>query len=77
MRRKQKNLKNKGGHTENGAPRQLIDEVMHRELAYHSAFPVGPPGNLSLWWDARYSGFANRSRPLDYPISLRPFVVRG
>jgi len=65
MRRKLKNLKHKSGHSENGSPRQLVDETVHRE---HWNFINGgfPPH-----WDPQYSGWSNASRPKDYPIFLR------
>lgn len=63
MRRKLKNLKNKGGHSENGAPRQLLDEAVYREAAAVS-FGSQP-------YDSRYSGRSNPSRPRDQAISLR------
>ena len=61
MRKRLKNLKNKGGHSENGAPRQLLDEALYRE--HHAA----------RRFDPAYSGFSNASRPRDYAISLRSF----
>ena len=63
MRRKLKTLKAKSGHSENGAPRQLLDEAVYRE---HAAFLVtGRP------YDTEYSGWSNASRPRDQAISLR------
>lgn len=67
MRRKLKNLKNKGGHSQNGAPRQLIDEAMYREHAAAVA------GGVTSRYDSEYSGFSNGSRPRDQAISLRSF----
>ena len=61
MRRKLKNLKNKGGHSENGAPRQLIDEALYRE-------------RQNTWgrhYDSEYSGWSHASRPRDQAITLR------
>jgi len=63
MRRKLKNLKNKSGHSENGAPRQLIDEAVYRE---HAAFLAN-----GRTYDTEYSGWSNASRPRDQAISLR------
>lgn len=60
MRRKLKNLKNKNGHSENGAPRQLIDEAALRER--HHAAPR---------FDSEYSGWSHATRPRDQAISLR------
>lgn len=67
MRRKLKNLKHKSGHSENGAPRQLIDEAAYREN--HAAF-----ASIGVRYDSRYSGWSNPSRPRDQAISLRPGV---
>lgn len=63
MRRKLKNLKNKSGHSENGAPRQLIDEAAYRE---HAALIAN-----GRRYDSEYSGLSNPSRPRDQAISLR------
>jgi len=59
MRRKLKNLKNKSGHSENGAPRQMIDEAVYRERASLARY------------DSEYSGWSHASRPRDQAISLR------
>jgi hypothetical protein len=59
MRRKLKNLKNKNGHSENGAPRQMIDEAALRERRLNTRF------------DSEYSGWSWASRPRDQAISLR------
>ena len=64
MRRKLLNLKNKSGHSENGAPRQVIDETVYRE---HRNFH----NNGAPFWDPQYSWFSNASRPRDYKIFLR------
>lgn len=66
MRRKLKNLKNKGGHSENGAPRQLIDEALYRERAAKQDGDV-----IVKHYDPAYSGLTNASRPRDAAISLR------
>lgn len=65
MRRKLKNLKNKNGHSENGAPRQLIDETLYVERQSLAAATIPPQ------WDPGFSGWSNGSRPRDYGISLR------
>jgi hypothetical protein len=65
MRRKLKNLKNKNGHSENGSPRQMIDEAVYRE--HRNLVNAGPPH-----WDPQYSGLSNGSRPRDHAIFLRP-----
>lgn len=66
MRRKLKNLKNKSGHSENGAPRQLLDEAVYRE---HAAALAG--GGVQPRYDSEYSGWSNPSRPRDQAVSLR------
>jgi hypothetical protein len=66
MRRKLKNLKNKSGHSENGAPRQLLDEAVYRE---HAAARAG--GGAQPRYDSEYSGWSNPSRPRDQAVSLR------
>jgi hypothetical protein len=62
MRRKLKTLKAKSGHSENGAPRQLLDEAVYREHAAVSG---------ERRYDSRYSGWSNPSRPRDQAVSLR------
>ena len=64
MRRKLKNLKNKSGHSENGAPKQLLDEAVYREAAAKNA-------GLTEGYDSEYSGGSNASRPRDQAVSLR------
>ena len=59
MRRKLKNLKNKSGHTENGAPRQMIDEALYRERQSGRTF------------DSDYAGWSWATRPRDQAIFLR------
>lgn len=66
MRRKLKNLKNKSGHSENGAPRQMIDEMVYREHASLSK------NDAAHRYDSKYSGWSNASRPRDQSISIRP-----
>ncbi len=74
MRRKLKNLKNKSGHSQNGAPRQLIDECLYRERRA----AVGTDQGLTIEakrYDPNYSGWSNASRPRDsaiYPRSINP-----
>lgn len=63
MRRKLKNLKNKSGHSQNGAPRQAIDEAVYRESRAKAA--TGVP------FDPAYSGISNASRPTDMAITMR------
>lgn len=72
MRRKLKNLKNKGGHSENGAPRQLLDEAAYRESMNNAnVYFNGAPGPDSPHYDSGYSGWSHASRPRDQAISLR------
>jgi hypothetical protein len=66
VRKKLKNLKNKSGHSENGAPRQLIDEATYRE--HHT---LTTPMTPKLHYDTEFSGFSNATRPRDQAISLR------
>jgi hypothetical protein len=68
MRRKLKTLKAKGGHSENGAPRQMIDEALYREFL--TIVVIGRKRR----WDPAYSGWSNARRPQDQPISLRALV---
>jgi hypothetical protein len=71
MRRKLKNLKHKSGHSENGSPRQLIDETVYRERQNAAnSFNSHPP--FLARWDPQYSGWSNASRPKDFAIFLRP-----
>ena len=65
MRRKLKNLKNKSGHSENGAPRQLLDEAVYRERVASLTLGAQPR------YDSEYSGWSHASRPRDQAISLR------
>jgi hypothetical protein len=64
MRRKLTTLKAKMGASQNGAPRQLLDEAVYREAAAKNA------GNTQ-GYDSEYSGGSNPSRPRDQAISLR------
>jgi len=67
MRRKLKNLKHKSGHSENGAPRQLIDEAFYRERKA-AIIPL-----VAHRYDSLYSGWSHAARPRDQAISLRAF----
>ena len=63
MQCKLKNLKNKSGHSDNGAPRALLD------LAFYRDFQAATyEHNL---YDTEYSGWSNASRPRDQAMSLR------
>jgi len=68
MRKRLKNLKHKSGHSENGSPRQLIDETVLRE--HRNIVFADHPRH----WDPRFSGWSNASRPRDCPIFLRPIL---
>ena len=68
MRRKLKNLKHKSGHTENGAPRTLIDLAVYYE--HRSAVRFA---GSAQHFDSEYSGWSWASRPRDQAISLRRF----
>lgn len=77
MRRKLKNLKNKGGHSENGSPRALIDETVYREIQNMRnvfANAGGNPGDPSPLYDSRYSGWSHASRPRDSAVTLRSAI---
>lgn len=63
MRRKLRNLKNKGGASQNGAPQQMLDEAVYRE---HFNRIAGGGA-----YDSEYSGWSHASRPRDQAISLR------
>lgn len=77
MRRKLKNLKHKSGHSENGAPRQLIDEAVYRERRNNVNVVVNTGGASSPHYDTEYSGWSNASRPRDQAISLRFVTAQG
>lgn len=64
MRRKLKNLKNKSGHSENGAPRQMIDEAVYRERR-----------QFVPRLDTQYSGWSNATRPRDQAITMRTGIL--
>lgn len=63
MRKRLKNLKHKSGHSENGAPRQMIDEMVYREH--------GAAVNTGRRDDSAYSGWSWATRPRDQAISIR------
>ncbi len=64
MRRKLTTLRAKQGHSQNGAPRQMIDEARLRERRAED--------DTGIHWDSAYSGWSNASRPRDQAISIRP-----
>lgn len=69
MRRKLKNLKNKQGHSENGAPKQMIDEAVYRE--HGAAIAMRDRDG------AQNSGWSHATRPRDMAISIRKHFVTG
>lgn len=70
MRRNLTTLRAKQGHSQNGAPRALIDLAMYREFQQQlSAFDDNAP------FDTEYSGFSNANRPKDQSISVRSVVL--
>lgn len=71
MRRKLTTLKAKQGHSQNGAPRQLIDESVLRESLAKSALGANPG------YDSENSGLSNPSRPQDQAISIRSIPTGG
>ena len=66
MRRKLRNLKNKSGDSQNGAPRTLIELAVYREHRAHVSHEAG-----AQVYDSEYSGWSHASRPRDQAISLR------
>jgi len=64
MRRRLTTLRAKQGHSQNGAPRALIDLAVYRE---HRAVQ----DSFAAPWDPAYSGWTNARRPRDFAISLR------
>jgi hypothetical protein len=68
MRKRLRNLKNKSGHSDNGSPRQMLDEATYREHRRAVA------GNTPPHFDSQYSGWSFASRPRDSAISLRTQV---
>lgn len=62
MRRKLKNLKNKGGHSDS-APRSLIDETQYREH--------GAAVKANVRDTASHSGWSHATRPRDQAIFVR------
>jgi|HubBroStandDraft_2_1064218.scaffolds.fasta_scaffold165729_2 hypothetical protein len=70
MRRKLKNLKNKSGHSENGAPRSIIELAVYREHRNRLHSTEG-----ATTWDPAFSGWSNPSRPRDSAISLRAIIT--
>ena len=74
MRRRLTTLKAKSGHSQNGAPRQLIDEAQYREIQNmrNVFFNAGEdPGDPAPLFSSQYSGWSHASRPRDQAISIR------
>ena len=68
MRKRLKTLKAKQGHSQNGAPRSIIDDAMYREKAAQNAV-------AGSRFDSEYSGWSWATRPRDQAISVRrPFL---
>lgn len=70
MRRKLTTLRAKQGHSQNGAPRTVIDLALYRE--HLAAVTVNIPNPKR--YDSEYSGWSNASRPRDQAISLRALI---
>jgi hypothetical protein len=71
MRRKLKTLRAKQGHSQNGAPRQLLDEALYREKQNNANVVFNTGGASSPHFDSEYSGWSHASRPRDQAVSLR------
>jgi len=72
MRRKLKNLKNKQGHSANGAPRSLIDDVLYRQINAIQ-FAIANHTHTDAHCDSEYGALNWATRPRDQAISLRFF----
>jgi hypothetical protein len=75
VRRKLKNLKNKSGHSENGSPRQLIDETVYRSHLNNINVHANLGAGVSPHWDPQYSGWSNAGRSRDHAIFLRSVTL--
>lgn len=71
MRRKLKNWKNKAGHSNNGSPRQLLDEAIYREKHNNKNVHANAGGAVSPHYSTGFSGWSNSSRPRDSAVSIR------
>ncbi len=76
MRRRLTTLKAKGGHSQNGAPRALIDLAAYYEKRNNVISHLNDNAT-SPKWDSRYSGWSNPSRPIDSAITLRNIAARS
>lgn len=68
MRRKLTTLRAKQGHSQNGAPRTLIDLAVYFEFQQAHQHGV---------YDTEYSGWSNATRPRDQAISMRRRSTNG
>ena len=75
MRRKLTTLLAKSGHSQNGAPRQMIDEAAYREHR-NNANANASTISTSPHYDTEYSGWSNATRPRDQAISLRAVLPK-
>ena len=71
MRRKLTTLRAKQGHSQNGAPRSLIDDALYRE--HHAAIDWNAGVTDRIRYDSAYSGWSNFARPRDQAVSLISF----
>lgn len=69
MRRKLTTLRAKQGHSENGAPKQMLDEARLRERQNNAH--VHANNGTSPHFDSEYSGWSHAARPRDQSVSLR------
>jgi len=69
MRRKLTTLRAKGGHSQNGAPRSLIDFALYNEKRNNKV--VNANTGDSPHYDSAYSGWSHAARPRDSAITLR------
>lgn len=65
MRRHLKTLKAKQGHSQNGAPRTLLELAVYYEKRHLKHDTVAEK------FDPSFSGWSNPSRPRDSAVSLR------
>jgi hypothetical protein len=75
MRRKLRNLKNKSGHSANGAPRTVHELTVYRE--HRNNVVVHLNNGTSPHWDPQYAGWSSPSRPRDHAIFLRHVTGRN
>lgn len=68
MRRNLTTLRAKQGHSQNGAPRSLIDDCFYRQIR-----AIRHGGLEGTHCDSEYAGWNWATRPKDQAISLRRF----